>query len=253
MAVFSVLFLLCVASLISTTYSVAEICRGTHCFTAEEWSRACVGAHCPGRADTALSRRQSHPSVHARQFYPVYQQDAQASHHKDQSAPPVPYTIIQPQRGGAVPVAAGTDDTRRPNPRTLTAEVYHPGCAGGNCQTVSSSRPTSNDGATRECKGIECKLPLRMRPKSQPCVGDSCGTSGGEDGKGNPVHVTDRAAQFLGEFPDFGSERGTSPLGIQLTCDIKPGQCIVNRPNGLLKYLYYDDDDGYIWTERILF
>ena len=41
----------------------------------------------------------------------------------------------------------------------------------------------------------------------------------------SPVRVTDRAAQFLGDFADLGSERGAaSPLGIQLTCDMKPGQ-----------------------------
>uniref|UniRef100_A0A3B4WQV0 Si:ch211-252f13.5 n=1 Tax=Seriola lalandi dorsalis TaxID=1841481 RepID=A0A3B4WQV0_SERLL len=107
-------------------------------------------------------------------------------------------------------------------PRTITAEVFHPGCAGGTCPTTVSHRQTNEDGgATRECKGIGCKLPLRMRQKPKPCVGDACGSHGGDEGRGNssPVHVTDRAAQFLDELPDFGSERGA---WIQLTCDMKP-------------------------------
>uniref|UniRef100_A0A3Q1GPH9 Si:ch211-252f13.5 n=1 Tax=Acanthochromis polyacanthus TaxID=80966 RepID=A0A3Q1GPH9_9TELE len=104
-------------------------------------------------------------------------------------------------------------------PRTITAEVFHPGCAGGTCPTTVSHRPTSDDGAARECKGIGCKLPPLMRQKHKLCTGDGC--SGGDDGRGHssPVHVTDRAAQFLDELPDFGSERGAF---IQLTCDMKP-------------------------------
>uniref|UniRef100_A0A3P9BTP1 Si:ch211-252f13.5 n=1 Tax=Maylandia zebra TaxID=106582 RepID=A0A3P9BTP1_9CICH len=128
--------------------------------------------------------------------------------------------VIQPQHGGFTQ-AAGTDGTRRTNPRTITAEVFHPGCAGGTCPTTVSHRPTSDDSATRECKGIGCKLPSRMRQRNgKLCVGDGCSTQG-DDGRGSasPVHVTDRAAQFLDELPDLGSQRGA---WIQLTCDMKP-------------------------------
>lgn len=223
MARMSAIFLFCVTSLLSTTESTSDNCRGTHCFPAQDWSRLCAGEHCPGRTEAAASRRQFHQPAQARQaqVYPSYQQDS----HLAQSAPLVPYTIIQPQRGGTAQVA-GTDGTMRTNPRTITAEVFHPGCAGGTCQSGVTSRTVTNDGATRECKGLECKLPQRMRQKPRACVGDNCGASGGEDGRGNPspVHVTDRAAQFLGEFSDFGSERGGASLGIQLSCDLKPGQ-----------------------------
>lgn len=202
--------------------SVSETCRGTRCFSGQDWRRACVGAHCQGRTEAVASRLQFHHSAQSRQgqVYPSYQQDAHFSHHQAQSAPLSPYTIVQPQQGGfAQP--AGTDGTRRTNPRTITAEVFHPGCAGGTCPTTVSHHPTSDDSATRECKGIGCKLPLRMLQKPKPCVGDGCGAV--DDGRGNssPVHVTDRAAQFLDELPDFGSERGA---WIQLTCDMKPGQ-----------------------------
>ncbi|TKS80216.1 hypothetical protein D9C73_013551 [Collichthys lucidus] len=130
---------------------------------------------------------------------------------------------------------AGTDGTKRTNPRTITAEVFHPGCVGGTCPTTVSHHPTSDDSATRDCKGIGCKFPLRMRQKPKHCTGEGCGLHGGDDGRGNsPVHVTDRAAQFLDEFPDFGAERGA---WIQLTCDMKPGTNEVPSEDALVLQL----------------
>ncbi|KAL7387310.1 hypothetical protein ABVT39_021755 [Epinephelus coioides] len=223
MARISTILFICVTSLLSGVKSVSELCRGTRCFSGQDWSRPCVGAHCQGRTEAAATRRQLHHSAQSRQgqVYQGYQQDAHYSHHQAQSAPLAPYTIVQPQQGGYAQ-HAGTDGTRRTNPRTITAEVFHPGCAGGTCPTTGSHRKTSDDSATRECKGIECKLPHRMRQKPKSCVGDGCGTHAGDDARGHssPVHVTDRAAQFLDELPDFGSERGA---WIQLTCDMKPG------------------------------
>lgn len=213
MARMSAIFLFCLSFILSARESVSEICRGPRCFPGQDWSRPCVGAHCQGRTERATaSRRQFHHSAQSGQgqVHQSYQQDGrfiQQAH----SAPLAPYTIIQPQQGSFTQ-QSGADGTRRTNPRTITAEVFHPGCAGGTCPTTVSHRPTNDDSAPRECKGIGCKLPLRMRQKAH----------GGDDGKGNssPVHVTDRAAQFLDEFPDFGSERGA---WIQLTCDMKPG------------------------------
>lgn len=224
MARISTVFLLCLISVLSGADSVSEICRGTRCFSGQEWSRPCVGAHCQGRREAAASQRQFHQSAQSRQgqVYPAFQQDAHVGHHQAPSAPLAPYTIIQPQPGGFAQ-QAGTDG-RRTNPRTITAEVFHPGCAGGTCPTTMSRQPTSDDSAARECKGIGCKLPVRMRQKPKSCAGEGCGAHGEDDGgRGNasPVHVRDRAAQFLDEFPDFGSERGA---WIQLTCDMKPGQ-----------------------------
>ncbi|XP_035489440.2 uncharacterized protein si:ch211-252f13.5 [Scophthalmus maximus] len=208
---------------ILATGSVSEVCRGTHCFPGRDWGRSCVGARCPGRAEAAAPRRQFHHSAQSAQgpqVHPSYQRDAQFSLHQAQSAPLAPY-IIQPQQGGFAQ-QTGADGTRRTNPRTITAEVFHPGCVGGTCPTTVAHRQTNDDGATRECKGIGCKLPLRMRQMPKPCAGDGCAPHGGDDGRGNPspVHVTDRAAQYLDELPDLGSERGA---WIQLTCDMKPG------------------------------
>lgn len=67
------------------------------------------------------------------------------------------------------------------------------------------------------------------------CVGDGCSTQG-DDGRGSasPVHVTDRAAQFLDELPDLGSQRGA---WIQLTCDMKPGNNDVPSEDALVLQL----------------
>uniref|UniRef100_A0A3Q3A1R3 Si:ch211-252f13.5 n=1 Tax=Kryptolebias marmoratus TaxID=37003 RepID=A0A3Q3A1R3_KRYMA len=136
-----------------------------------------------------------------------------------------PYTIIHPhQHEGFTQQQhqqGGSDGTRRTNPRTITAEVFHPGCAGGTCPSTVSQQPTGDDGSARECKGIGCKLPSRMRQKQKPCGREGCSAHAGDDASRgpSPVHVTDRAAQYLDEVPDFGSERGA---WIQLACDIKP-------------------------------
>lgn len=222
MAHASAVFLLCVASALTDAQGVPESCRGTRCSSGQDWSPSCVGAHCQRRTEAA-SRRQLHHSAQSRQgqVHPGFQRDAHFGHHQAQSAPAAPYTITQPQPGGFTQ-RVGTDGMRT-NPRTITAEVFHPGCAGGTCTTAVSRHPTSDDSGTRECKGLGCKLPVRMRQKPKPCVGDGCGAHGGADARGNPspVHVTDRAAQFLEELPDLGSQRGA---WIQMTCDMKSGR-----------------------------
>lgn len=221
MARISPFIFFCVTSVLSGAASVSDMCRGAPCFPAQDRSRPCVGAHCQGRTEAAASRRQFHQSAQPRQgqVYPHHQKEPHFSYHQ---APLAPYTVIQPQQGGFAQ-QTGADGTRRTNPRTITAEVFHPGCAGGTCQTTVSRRQPSDDSAAGECKGIGCKLPLRMRQKSKPCAGDGCDAHGGEHRRGgsSPEHMRDRAAQFLEELPDYGSEPGA---WIQLTCDMKPGQ-----------------------------
>uniref|UniRef100_A0A3B5MIK9 exo-alpha-sialidase n=1 Tax=Xiphophorus couchianus TaxID=32473 RepID=A0A3B5MIK9_9TELE len=179
--------------------------------------------HCQGRTEASASRRQPHHAAQSRtgQVYPSYQQDGQFRHrHQAQSTPISSYSGVQSQHGGF-----GTDGTRRTNPRTITAEVFHPGCSGGSCPTTVSHRGTDDDKG--ECKGIGCKLPHRASQKQQQqqqCVGSGCRTHAGDDGRrdSSPVQATDRAAQFLGELPDFGLDRGA---WIQLACDMMPGEC----------------------------
>ncbi|XP_016897821.1 uncharacterized protein LOC107990156 [Cynoglossus semilaevis] len=213
------------------TGSVGELCRGTQCFSGQEWSRRCVGAHCQRRADPAVALRppqaqaQQHRVSTAGKVSPSYQRDAHSyGHHQPQSAPLAPYIIhAQP---------SATDGSRRTNPRTITAEVFHPDCAGGTCPTTVSHRQSSDD-----CRGIGCKLPPRTPPKPGSCVGDGCAGLGGDAARGRssgPVHVTERAAQSLDEFPDFGSERGAF---IQLACDMKPGTNEVPSEDALVLQL----------------
>lgn len=209
--------------------SVSETCRGTRCLPGRDWSSLCVGAHCPGRTEAAssgtsgtsaaASRLQFHQPAQPRprQVYPTYQQDTHPSHHPSRRAPLAPSTVIQ----GGFKQHAAADGVRRTNPRTLTAEVFHPGCSGGTCPTTFSRHPATEDSAARECKGCAAHPRTQQKPKS--CVGEGCGARGGapRGGSSPPAHVTERAAQFLDELPDVGSEGGT---WIQLTCDLKPGQ-----------------------------
>lgn len=217
MGIIPATFLLCAISGLITG-SGSEVCRGLSCYSAQDWSRACVGAHCQGRTDTPALRRQQHVHPRTGPVYPSSQQDARLNQRPAQSTPLAPYTIIQPHQQHA-----GSDGSRRTNPRTLTAEVFHPRCAGGTCPSAVSQRPTSDESAARECKGIGCKLPPRMRQKQKPCIGEGCSAHAGDEARGgsSPALVTDRAAQYLDELPDFGLERGP---WIQLACDIKPGQ-----------------------------
>ncbi|KAM4689361.1 uncharacterized protein O3C94_007462 [Discoglossus pictus] len=94
---------------------------------------------------------------------------------------------------------------------------------------------------SRDCKGIECRLPLRIRLKSRgraPCTGEGCPPVEGQREATRLVHLADRAAQFIGEVPDFPtSELGGAPLGVQLTCDIKPGENEVPSEDALILQL----------------
>uniref|UniRef100_A0A3P8SQ65 NELL (neural EGFL like) family member 3 n=1 Tax=Amphiprion percula TaxID=161767 RepID=A0A3P8SQ65_AMPPE len=157
--------------------------------------RPCTGAHCPGS-------RSSRPP---RQFNPNAQGKAVSHHHAHSGSP-----------SSSVQILRGT--------RVRAPEVFPAGCTDADCAALFRQFQPNND--TRECRGIECRLPLRIRPKARAksCVGEGC-LSGSEESQLPPVHLSDRAAQFLGDFPELGypsSELGGAPLGVQLTCDIKP-------------------------------
>lgn len=100
--------------------------------------------------------------------------------------------------------------------------------------------PHLNNNATKDCKGIECKLPLRIRMKSRGrvlCTGEGCPPAEGQQGV---VRLSDRAAHFIGEVPEFqyaNAELGGAPLGVQLTCDIKPGENEVPSEDALILQL----------------
>lgn len=178
---------LCLMMFIGDIVSTSDICKGAHC--------------------QRSSRSPDHKSAspHHQSRFSVY----------SPRRPAVPYTVIQPQQSRT--------GSPKENPRTITAEVFNPhGCTGGRCH--GSARPTHNN--TKECKGLECKLPVRIQqePRQHPCIGDAC-SRGSHAGRGRLsfAHMQDRAEQVLEEFPEFGLRGGPSS-GIQLTCDIKPGK-----------------------------
>ncbi|XP_018596628.2 uncharacterized protein LOC108927683 [Scleropages formosus] len=179
-------------------------CRGAQCPGSEALpSRPCFGTHCPAWP--------SRPGRHHATL-------AQRGHHAE------PYTVVTPQRGS----------------RARSGHASSPECAAG-ADCAPLHRRTAND--TGDCRGIECKLPLRIRPKprAKACVGDGCPR--GSEQAGVPpalVHIPDRAAQYLGELPDFGypgSDLGGAPLGVQLTCDVKPGENEVPSEDALVLHL----------------
>ncbi|XP_038654084.1 uncharacterized protein si:ch211-37e10.2 [Scyliorhinus canicula] len=194
--------------------STPEICRGVYCYTAASPERGwpCTGAHCRGRPSRGNSQDKASMAFGAH-----------------------PRT-----GGGAGAVSRSTADPntilhavrRKENARVATA----PANGGLN----------SND--TKECKGIECRLPLRSRlkPKARAhCAGEHCPPGavalGAEVlGQSSPVHMPDRAAQFIGEIPDLSystTELGGAALGVQLTCDIKPGDNEVPSEDALILQL----------------
>lgn len=200
-------------SLHNAAQAVAEICRGTHCYGGDTGDpRPCTGAHCPGS-------RSSRPP---RQFNPSTQgKTAHVAAGQHRVYPSSPRAASETFPGAQLLLRGRHSDgsTRRSAPEVLPA-----GCTDAECAVHVRQFQPSND--TRDCKGIECRLPLRIRPKARAvaCVGEGC-LAGSEESV-PPLHLSDRAAQFLGDFPEFGypsSELGAAPLGVQLTCDIKPG------------------------------
>ncbi|KAL6097641.1 uncharacterized protein ACO6RY_13134 [Pungitius sinensis] len=192
--------------------AVAEICRGTHCFGADTGDpRPCTGARCPG-SRSSRPPRQHEPTTHGRAAHTVSGQ-----HHAHPGSPMA---------------AAAAARMRAP-------EVLPAGCPDAECAAAGKQPQPSND--TRDCRGIECRLPPRIRPRvrARSCVGEGCGS---EESASQlpPVHLPDRAAQFLGDFPELGypsSELGGAPLGVQLTCDITPGENEVPSEDALILHL----------------
>ncbi|XP_056306131.1 uncharacterized protein nell3 [Danio aesculapii] len=172
-------------------------------------ARPCSGPHCPG-GRTHKPSRQHNPTTQSRSIN---------QHHPPSSFPLENHATHLSQRGRS-------GDQTRESVQTRVPGGFGPACA-------DCVRPDHVMNDTSECKGIECRLPLRIR---RPCAGEGC-----VPGTSQPplVHVADRAAQFLGEFPDIGypaSESG-APLGVQLTCDIKPGENEVPAEDALILHL----------------
>ncbi|XP_053322903.1 uncharacterized protein LOC128497059 [Spea bombifrons] len=180
----------------------AERCLGgPSCITTlpeGEQQRACVGTRCSAKTNRASRSQPQMPSSGGN---------------------------LQPGRGPQQPIASTTED--------------HAGVT----ETWGLAQQQMSSNSTKECKGIECKLPLRIRLKSRsrvPCTGEGCPLVEGQKDNQGLVRLTDRAAQFIGEAPDLQystSELGGAPLGVQLTCDIKPGENEVPSEDALILQL----------------
>ncbi|KAM9712797.1 uncharacterized protein nell3 [Menidia menidia] len=217
------LILSCV-SLCNAAQAVGDMCRGTHCPGGDAGDpRPCVGAHCPG-SRSSRTPRQFNPSAQGR--------GAQTAAGQPDAHPGSPRAPYYPESHPAVPFLRG-----RHGEAGARIRCTDPDCA----EAVGHVQPTND---TQDCRGIECRLPLRIRPKARgrSCVGEGCpaeeDTAGGQPPP--PVHLSDRAAQFLADFPEFGhpsTELGAAPLGVQLTCDIKPGENEVPSEDALILHL----------------
>ncbi|KAM6450456.1 uncharacterized protein PHA67_017521 isoform 1-T2 [Liasis olivaceus] len=117
----------------------------------------------------------------------------------------------------------------------LTSRGAEEMCSGG--RDCTSRAP---NGTMQDCRGIECRLPLRIRQKPRPASQATlCPPNQGE-GCLEPalVRETEKAAQFIGEELAYtASELGGAALGVQLTCDVKPGDNEVPSEDALVLQL----------------
>lgn len=174
--------------------AVAQLCRGSHCSPGGRAARPGAAAHIVGAQHHVYSPRAASETHASLQLFRGRHGDAGGA-----------------EGGGA---------------RLRAHEVPPAGCTDADCGAAPKA---SND--TRECRGIECRLPPRMRskPRGRTCAGAGCAAApelSASSSPRPPVRLSDRAALFLGDFPDPehpAPEVGGAPLGVQLTCDIKAG------------------------------
>ncbi|XP_028660196.1 uncharacterized protein nell3 [Erpetoichthys calabaricus] len=204
-----------------------EGCRGAHCYSSTDAddSRPCLGTHCPARSARPVRPLSSGVQGRNTHFFPS-QHNGQ--HGFNSRSGVDPNAVLNPQ-AGILTDSSGSHTANHP----VTA------CSGADCG--AAVRQAANE--TRDCRGIECKLPLKIRlkprPRPHPCFGEGCPTDALQS-QPTVVHLPDRAAQFLGEIPDFGYppvELGGASAGVQLTCDIKPGENEVPSEDALILQL----------------
>ncbi|XP_072710575.1 uncharacterized protein [Ciconia boyciana] len=188
-------------SLLGAGGGTAVPCRGPPCGGGEAPPPPCRGARCGGRAGRP-----------ARSFLHTA-------------------TPLRPPQGKAPPAAPHT----APPPRPPAGSAPHPAargsapeaCPGGDCAANATRR---------ECQGLECRLPPRLRPRPR---GPGC--AGSAEGCPEPalLRAAERAAQFAGDdFAYAAPELGGGALGVQLTCDVKPGENEVPSEDALILQLH---------------
>nr|XP_060638414.1 uncharacterized protein LOC132778921 [Anolis sagrei ordinatus] len=193
-----------------------ELCRGLPCGRTRQdeqlpGRQLCQGPRCSGRANRS-SRAFAHMGTfargqpHSKLYLSVQQQQEQ-------------YPLV----GRGVEHAALAMKNTREN------------CPGGGDCT-----PRAPNGTAQNCKGFECRLALRIRQKPR-LVGQAMPCSPNQ-GEGCPeptlVRAAEIAAQFIGEDLAYtASDLGGGALGVQLTCDVKPGENEVPSEDALILHL----------------
>ncbi|XP_069716316.1 uncharacterized protein [Phaenicophaeus curvirostris] len=121
-----------------------------------------------------------------------------------------------------------------------------PPCRAARCATrdARSARPpaapppaaAANGTARRDCPGLECRLPPRLRPRPR---GHGCPGQGRPEPAASPPRAADRAARFAGDDVAFaGPEPGGGAPGVQLACDVRPGENEVPSEDALILQLH---------------
>ncbi|XP_069633451.1 uncharacterized protein [Haliaeetus albicilla] len=190
-------------SLLGAGGGSAEPCRGPPCGGGggEAPPPPCRGARCGGRAGRP-----------ARSFLHTA-------------------TPLRPPQGKAPPVAPHA----APPPRPPAGSAPHPAARGGAPEACPGGGCAAN-ATRRDCQGLECRLPPRLRPRPR---GPGCAAAA--EGCPEPalLRAAERAAQFAGDdFAYAGPELGGGALGVQLTCDVKPGENEVPSEDALILQLH---------------
>ncbi|XP_074123067.1 uncharacterized protein LOC141542518 [Sminthopsis crassicaudata] len=203
-------------------------------------------ARCPGRAGRP-SRSFLHSASAGRSQAQVKQ--------PVQPAPALGLSSVSSSQ----PRVAAADPKPQPPLERVAArsalELPSPCAPGADCAGAAVGAPNATAPGFRDCKGLECRLPpLRLarqkhragsRSPSFQQQGEGCAGAkpGPGPGLGEPslVRVTERAAQFIGEVtPELAHaapDLGGAGLGVQLTCDIRPGENEVPSEDALILQL----------------
>ncbi|XP_075778660.1 uncharacterized protein LOC142827367 [Pelodiscus sinensis] len=186
--------------------SRADGCQGALCGGGgrDPSRHPCLGPRCSGRAGR-LSRSFLHTAT------PLRGMQAPSAQH------PAPLPASAPRSTGAL-------SPELPAPATRGAAET---CRVGDC-----AAPAPNS-TSRDCKGIECKLPPRLRHKSRPGSRAQCAQSGEACPEPTLLREAERAAHSLAEDLAYPA----SELGVQLTCDLKPGENEVPSEDALILQL----------------
>nr|XP_020657071.1 uncharacterized protein LOC110083171 isoform X1 [Pogona vitticeps]XP_020657078.1 uncharacterized protein LOC110083171 isoform X1 [Pogona vitticeps]XP_020657087.1 uncharacterized protein LOC110083171 isoform X1 [Pogona vitticeps] len=204
----------------------AQLCRSPLCSRNSNnehppSKQQCQGPHCSGRVGHT-SRAFLHPAS------PVQGQT------QSKQPPPPLFSLQQEQRQRQQQPFVGGRLEHSSLSTRHTAESCFGGGGGGDCAIRAPN------GTLRNCKGIECRLPPRLRQKPRlaiqavPCPPNQEGSCP----EPSLVRETERAAQFVGEDLAYtASELGSATLGVQLTCDVKPGENEVPSEDALVLQL----------------